>query len=974
MKFLFALLFFPVVLVAQNYPVRHYNTNDGLSSNIVYDAIQDKNGYLWFATNTGVSKFDGKSWKNYSVDDGLGDNEILKIRMDAKSRIWLFCFNGALNVIDNDTIHSPKNNKTLKQLGFGQFYRTYYANANDSIWVYNNSTNPYLISWPFKVQQATNKNTLVIFQHDKGLLKLSEKYGYSLPEGDWNWSGFEQITFKSWHVSTNGTFIGLFDKYILKITKKGLHTLYKIQSAPSGLIVDLYFKNENSLWISAETQGILHYELEKNEFILKEKLLSENYITSTTIDNEGNHWFTSYGGGIYMLPFNYPDIQHYSEKSGLYESNTFAVCVDNHNQLWAGHKYEYVDVIGSKKSYHFQLTNDNLTVGRVGKIKKHPSGKILLSCDEGFIVFDHADNQSRNLRRVYLQISESKNYQEQPIKDFCIDSKGNIYIASQENVHYLSAESLNEKKLIAKRLKLPLKRVFSVAVDQNDQLWVGTVDGLGTYKNNGFTPVLDLSDKYSNRIENMAFVNDDLYLSVIGYGILIVKNNQISTRLSVKEGMLSNHCTRIFIHNQEVYVCSNKGLNKIVKNEQRDYAVTQLTSFLFNGSQQVNDVYVDHNRIYIASLNGIHVLKKSTSFSATKIEPKVYLTEINYGGKTHTRNEKLKLSYGDRHIVFKFAAPSYYHPEGIRYEYKINAGPWLDLAIPQLELNAMVPGSYELQIRAKHNESQWSSPLQYTFTVERPFYLSWWFYTLLGFGIIGWLYFNYLQKIKKLQKDQKTRLEYEQEINRLQLKSLQAMINPHFVFNSLSAIQQEINAGDAKKANNYLTRFSRLLRKNLENLNESFITLDEEISMLTLYLDTEKMRLDDQLDYEIKVQPGMDPHNTWLPTMLLQPIVENAIWHGIAASGVSGKVLIQFELINDRLHIAIDDNGLGIEKSRTQKNLQMLKGKALGMSITQDRLIFLERKIGSPITFDVIDKKQEGSNGTRVVITMSADM
>ena len=314
-----------------------------------------------------------------------------------------------------------------------------------------------MISWPNKVQQASNKDTLVIFQHEKGLLKLTQKYAYTLPQEDWNNSGLKTATFKSWHVSKNGTFIGLFDNYILKINKTGLHTLYKLQSSPTGLIVDLYFKNENSLWISAETQGILHYELEGNEFILKEKLLSENYITSTTIDNEGNHWFTSYGGGIYMLPFNYADIQHYSDKSGLYESNTFAVCVDDHNQLWAGHKYEFIDVIGSKKSHHFQLTNDNLTVGRVGKIKKHPSGKLLISCDEGFTIFDHPESQTRKVRRVYLEITDSKYYQEQPIKDFCIDSKGNLIKASPENVHFLSSESLKQKKLVAKCLKLPLK-------------------------------------------------------------------------------------------------------------------------------------------------------------------------------------------------------------------------------------------------------------------------------------------------------------------------------------------------------------------------------------------------------------------------------------------------------------------------------------------------------------------------------------
>lgn len=974
MKNTFWIWLFPILLHAQNYPVRHYNTNDGLSSNIVYDALQDKNGYLWFATNTGVSKFDGKNWKNYSLDDGLGDNEILKIRMDAKSRIWMFCFNGALSVLEDDTIHSPKNNKMLMQLGFGQFYRTFYANANDSIWVHNNSTNPYLITWPDKIQQYKNKDSLVIFQHDQGLLYLSDKYTYRLPQEKWNTTGLTSINFKSWHVSDSGTFFGLFDKYLLKISKSGTHTLYNLIQPPAGVIVDLYSKSDNELWISAETQGIMHYEKVGNNYVLKEKLLSDNYITSTTIDNEGNHWFTSYGGGIYMLPYNYADIQHYSEKSGLYESNTFAICVDEDEQLWAGHKYEFIDVIGKNTSHHFQLTNDNLTVGRVGKIKKHPSGKILISCDEGFMVYDDPKTHAQKVRRVYLEMKGNKLYHEQPIKDFCIDSKGNIYIASQENVHLLTVSSLNQKKLIAKRMDLPSKRVFSVTVDQNDQLWMGTVDGLATFKNDKFVILNNLSDKYSNRIENMVFVKDELYLSVIGFGILILKDNRIKARLSTREGLLSNHCTRLFTYHDEVYVCSNKGLNKIVKNKQQAYAVTQLTSFLFNGSQQVNDVYVDDSRIYIASLNGIHVLKKSTSFSSPKIDTKVYLTEVSYRGKIHTPNEKLHLSYSDRHIVFKFAAPSYYHPEGIRYEYKINSGPWLELGIPQLELNALVPGNYELLIRARQNESEWSKPVQYMFSVERPFYLSWWFYTLLGVGIIAWLYFSYLQKIKKLQREQKTRLEYEQEINRLQLKSLQAMINPHFVFNSLSAIQQEINAGDAKKANNYLTRFSRLLRKNLENLNESFITLDEEISMLSLYLETEKMRLDDQLDYEIKVQTGMDQHNTWLPTMLLQPIVENAIWHGIAASGKSGRVFIHFEMVDDRLRITIEDNGLGIEKSRIQKQQQSLKGKALGMSITRDRLVFLEQKIGSPITFDVVDKSHEGSQGTRVVITMSGDL
>ena len=159
------------------------------------------------------------------------------------------------------------------------------------------------------------------------------------------------------------------------------------------------------------------------------------------------------------------------------------------------------------------------------------------------------------------------------------------------------------------------------------------------------------------------------------------------------------------------------------------------------------------------------------------------------------------------------------------------------------------------------------------------------------------------------------------------------MINPHFVFNSLSAIQQEINAGNSRKANNYLTRFSRLLRKNLENINESFITLDEEIQILTLYLDTEKMRMESKLNYEIAVDPELDTQNTWIPTMLLQPIVENAVWHGIAPSDNEGKLQVKFELSEGCLKVTIDDNGIGFDVEAVKN-----AGMSVGLRSMQTRL------------------------------------
>ncbi|MFN8317906.1 MAG: histidine kinase [Saprospiraceae bacterium] len=972
MKYFFILWCLPLFGLAQSYPIRHYTTSDGLTSNIVYDALQDKAGYMWFATNTGISIFDGRLWKNYTVNDGLADNEILKIRRDPKDRIWLFCFNGSLNVMEGNKMLSIKNSPLLKKLGYGQFYRTFYANDHDSIWVYNNSNNPSLIRWPDHVQVLPNKNHITVFQHKKGRVTLNRNHIYHLPEYGTKSSRLSEFLFNSWTQTETGSLMAFDGKQVLKIDSSGNHKLVALDSLPMRTVIDFYSKDEKSLWLAVDKKGVYHYELTKGVYVLKEKLLQDNYITSTTIDSEGNHWFTSYGSGIFMLPRNFESTQHYSEKNGLYESNTFAVCVDPGGQIWAGHKYEFMDVISKNKAHHFQLTKDNVSVGRVGKIRNHPGGSMLISSDEGFFVYN--PNSDQRIQKVFLEMPGNKLLKLQPIKDFAVDSKGNIYIASQENIHVLHKTSLEEKNLIARRLEMPSKRIFSLALNEADQLWISTIDGIVKVEDHRVHPLSSLSAAFSNRIEQMAVVGEDLLVSVMGYGILVIHNEKIASRITTEHGLLSNHCTRFFVHKRDLYVCSNKGLNKVYKNSDNKWTVTQPNTVMMNSPQQINDVFVNDNRIYLASLTGIHVFDHAAANQFSGKAPKLYLTEILYKGKQMKLDDALVLKYNDRHVTFSFSAPTFSLPEVLQFQYKINSSPWLSLAFPQLELNALVPGDYTLQVRVRHPKGSWSKALIHRFEVERPFYLSWWFYTLLGSSVLVWFYFNYRRKIKKLKSEQQTKLNYEQEINRLQLKSLQAMINPHFIFNSLSAIQQEIHGGDAKKANNYLTRFSRLLRKNLENINESFITLDEEIEILSLYLETEKMRMDDKLDFKITVDSKLDIHNTWIPTMLLQPIVENAIWHGIAADEGKGLLEVDFQTSGQLITITITDNGIGYNKSQTLKRAASLKGKSLGMQITKDRLRFLEQKTGAPISFSIVDRETENEKGTRVTISMSADM
>jgi sensor histidine kinase YesM len=228
--------------------------------------------------------------------------------------------------------------------------------------------------------------------------------------------------------------------------------------------------------------------------------------------------------------------------------------------------------------------------------------------------------------------------------------------------------------------------------------------------------------------------------------------------------------------------------------------------------------------------------------------------------------------------------------------------------------------------------------------------------------------FIYASRIRRLRKEQSLTLGYEQKINLLQTQALQAMVNPHFIFNSLSAIQQQISVGNSDKAGSYLSRFAKLLRMNLETINENYISLSKELERINLYLESEKMRLEEKLDYTVVIGKNLQTEAILIPSMILQPLIENAIWHGLMPKG-SGIVKIEIEGLMDFLSIQIVDNGIGINQS--QKNVTKNNGRShFGLSITRERLSILEKKLGKPVNFSITDLSSEGLSGTRVSILL----
>ncbi len=188
------------------------------------------------------------------------------------------------------------------------------------------------------------------------------------------------------------------------------------------------------------------------------------------------------------------------------------------------------------------------------------------------------------------------------------------------------------------------------------------------------------------------------------------------------------------------------------------------------------------------------------------------------------------------------------------------------------------------------------------------------------------------------------------------LQSLRREMNPHFIFNSLNSVNQFISQNKELEANKYLTSYSNLMRNIMENSNKDFVTLANEVEQLKKYLDLEHLRFQDKFNFEILVDENLDQETTFIPNMIIQPHLENAIWHGLRYLENKGFLSLKFELNNKKVIVIIDDNGIGLTKSQELKTFNQMVHKSVGLENTKQRITLLNDLYKTEITFEIKEK------------------
>jgi hypothetical protein len=380
----------------------------------------------------------------------------------------------------------------------------------------------------------------------------------------------------------------------------------------------------------------------------------------------------------------------------------------------------------------------------------------------------------------------------------------------------------------------------------------------------------------------------------------------------------------------------------------------------------------DHH-LYFGGTNGL------TSFYPEKIQsaiplPRATIVDIKINQKLgvpqkYTKDgivnpmyiQELFLPRNQNNLTFMLSALEYSDPASCRFRYQLlnSTDPSIIEygARSQLDFTNLSPGNYILRIWASNADRVWSKePHEIRIHVAFPWYRTFWFFGSVILFLLAFCYGAYRIRLHTVNLQRKA-AETETAVLRLQM-------DPHFIFNSMNAIAAYVLRVDKFKAHRYLGQFADMMRAILNSSEEPTTNLEGEIALLDKYLSTEQMRLGPGMTYDFRVDPAIDTYDTHIPTMILQPFVENAVWHGIMPNESKGHIRIAFQEKDGELLCVVDDNGGGRKKQTSAK-----KHKSKALSITERRLELLHadgRK--KQARFEIIDKKSETGEplGTRV--------
>jgi hypothetical protein len=367
------------------------------------------------------------------------------------------------------------------------------------------------------------------------------------------------------------------------------------------------------------------------------------------------------------------------------------------------------------------------------------------------------------------------------------------------------------------------------------------------------------------------------------------------------------------------------------------------------------------------------------SLNVDTVPPEIFISGIVIKERDTTINSSYTLKHDQNYIRINFAGFSKNRNGHLQYKYKMTNvdNDWVFTSASSVQYTTLPPGNYFFEVSAVNIDGYWSSePAIVTFVIKPPYWETWWFRTGAGVSAATFFIFFLTYREKRIKQREREKVLVEKKMSDLELKALRAQMNPHFIFNSLNSIQNFVINNDIDSAIRYQSKFSRLIRNILENSKKSQIPLDEELKSLEIYLELESLRFENKFNYQIEIDEDIQPGDVEIPPMLIQPYVENAIWHGLMHKQSKGLIKIKIHKKNNLIICVVEDDGVGRQKALELESRNKTTKKSMGMSITKERLEIINSGRNSSLNVDIEDLKDKDGvpAGTRVNIFIPCEI
>ncbi|HEX2608503.1 MAG TPA: histidine kinase [Flavisolibacter sp.] len=957
-----------------------YRAEDGLPDSYVLKTFQDSYGYIWIGTYSGLSRFDGKYFTNYGLNNGLPDLFISALAEDSNHAIWI---------------------ATRKGIGYilnGHYFQTIFRDSSEVSYIYDlqnrisglwalttNGIYRYNGKWWEKQNLAKGyENTPC-----RGLIELRGSvylnYGHSIircqkgmPDIRITSDSLIMPFFTQFKLFHNKLYVASEDK-IWSIQGDKLVRLFGDQ-LEGDLIYSFFEDSKRNFWVALERGGLKIARAGANR--LEPSIpLESKLVTGIMEDRDQNLWLCNYRGLLKVNPSFYSIIH-----SGKPE-NHHRIFSDSENNLYL---YTVTGGLAEWNGIYFKSLIPS------SDFRKSLKSDVIL---DRFTFYDNHTiwATTREGRLLYINREKPgiflfKRLQNEVCRSVTADSKNHkIYVCASE-LFIIEHDSTTIFK--AKDNTSSISEPTSVNLLSNNVVLVDTRDS-GLWAIDADKKTYNLSKQLGlplhTTIKSYEDTQRNLWISFPGSGLiqcrwnghmLVKKIRQITTA----EGM------------------PNDVIESVIRDDQNRLWIVTLSGIVLLDLQSLDANEILISRIHDPRVLGMNVnvsisslvnaadgrlaltlYDKVVLFHPERLRMKGYSistlieeVKLNLGRtdwtqyaqrfKGHFRLPvKLELPYYMNTLSFDYKGVSFANFNEPVYSYKL-LGYDTSWSTPDMATTisfvGLPPGHYDFMVRSRTSASNWSEPAHFEFKIRPPFWNVWWFHLVSVLTGSSLLLFLFRLRIWKFRKNNRL----QEQLRELELKALKAQMNPHFIYNALNSIQSLILNDEKNRSLLYLGKFSKLLRIILSHSEKNRVTLDKELSMLRLYIELEELRLNYNFEYRITIQDTILPEKEWIPPMLLQPYVENALWHGLSQKTGLRRLDLAIRLEDELLVVEIKDNGVG-RKLQSSRIPSPDAEDVHAMDLLENRLkLWNKEKTSQHVVVKDLFDKAGNPSGTSVVV------